>query len=113
MCIDIVNILRFHPGIMERSPHHIFGAQPFGMGCCYMISVCRGAATDDFTIDPGAPGPGMFELLQNEYPCCLAHHKAVPVLVVGPAGCSKIVVAFAERLHRVESAYTGFADNCL
>jgi hypothetical protein len=32
VCIDIVDVGRFQPGIGEGGHHDIFGAQPFGMG---------------------------------------------------------------------------------
>ena len=96
--VDIVDVARLHPRLLERHPHRDLGALALGMRRGDVIGVARQAVADDLGIDFRAACLGVLIFLEHHHARALAHDKAVAALVVGAAGLLRPVVeAHVER----------------
>ena len=46
-----------------------------------MVCVSAHTETDDFSVDPGATGLGVFIFFQNQYAGTFTQNKTIPVLI--------------------------------
>ena len=53
----------------------------------------------------------MFQFFHYDDAGSFSHYKSIPVFIIRAAGCFRIIISFAQGFHRIESAYTCFADN--
>ena len=78
-----------------------------------MVCVGRHAVPDDFRIDGRAATLRVLELLEDDHTRALADDEAVAVLVEGPAGARRLVVARRQRPELAEPADTHRRDRRL
>ena len=100
MGVDVVDLVRRCPCVLQREPHGVLSADAIGCGRCDVIGVARQAAPHDFPVDGRTPSLGVVEALEDESSRALSHQEAVPVRVEGAARPLRIVVARGHRLHR-------------
>src|SRR5690606_21730046 len=78
-----------------------------------VMRICSCTTTHEFTINLSTSRLRMLECFKHDHARCFTHHESIPVLVVGTARCSRVIISLAHRLHRIESAHTCFADHSL
>ena len=113
MGIDIIDIGWFHTCVFQCRVHHILGAKAFGMRGSNMMCIGCCSATGDLAINFCSSLYSMLQVLEHHYASGLTHNEAIAVLVIRPAGCFGIFIAFTERLHGIEPTYSCFADHTL
>ena len=70
-----------------------------------MVGISRIAIADDLAIDFCVAGPGVFEFLEQQHACALAHDESIALPVKRPGGVLGIVVARGECLHCRKAAH--------
>ncbi len=104
MRVDVVDLLRVQPGVLERHLHAARG--PFAAGCRrgHVVRVGRVAVAKQLAIDACAPRFGMFEFFQHDHRRALAHHEAIAAEVEGSGRPLRLVIPRAHGLHCAKTA---------
>ena len=101
MCIDIVDVLGTQPCIIECQLHALCLILAVRRRARDMIAVRVRAVADKLCVDMRTARLGVFERLEHDQPCALAHDEPRAVLVKGTRSVRRIVIVIrAERLHR-------------
>mgnify|MGYP004161485785 CR=1 FL=1 len=81
MGVDAVHIFHVAARLLQSKGHG--PASPFAIFIrgSDVPSVTRDPATQDLRMDPGTPGFGMRQTLQNQYGSTFSHHKSVTVSI--------------------------------
>ncbi len=96
MAVDQVDLLRVQAGGVQGVLYGLRGAPGVGVGGHQVMGVGGQAVAGQLGVDPGSPAPGMLQLLQAEHTGPFAEHEAVPVLVEGPGGGLRRIVALRQ-----------------
>ena len=104
VCVDVVDLFRHNARLPDRHRHHTARAVGILRRRCHMVGIAGEAVADDLRIDVRAAPPGELQFLENHHAGALADDEAVAILVEGPAGVRRIVVACGERPHRGKPA---------
>ena len=108
--IHIIHLLRIQSGIVQGHIESTSGAFPAGRRRSNVISITRGAVTDQLGQDRRTAPLGVFEFFQDQDAGAFRHHKPVTVLVERTAGMERIVVTLAHGLFRAETGKTETGD---
>ena len=81
---------------MQGQLHGPDGADAFGMRGGDVVGVGRAAGAEELGVDRGAALAGVFVFFEDDDAGPFAEDEAVAVLVEGPAGRLRVVVALGE-----------------
>jgi len=104
--IDIVNVFRFHAGIVQGVFHHGCRSQSIGMGCSHVMSVGRHTHTDNFGIDFRSTSLGVIQFFQDEASATLGHDETVAAFAERSRGGRWVIVAGGDGVQGVETTHT-------
>src|SRR5690606_34714561 len=85
MAADVPVCGPVEPAVLDRGLHRPAGAAASGGGHRDVVRVPAAAVPDEFGVAASAARPGVFELLSDDDPTALLHHKAVAIFVKGTA----------------------------
>ena len=111
--VDVVDLFGRDAGIAQGVAHHEHHAAAAGVGRGDVVGIRRHAAADELGVHFCAPRLGVLVFFEHQRAGPFAEHEAVAVLVVGPRGRGRVVVALAHGLESVEAAHARFGDGCL
>ena len=112
MGVDVAHLLRRHPGVGEGHGHGPGALSAAGGGGGDVVGVAGGAVAHHLAQDPGAPGPGVLQLLQHQDAGALAHDEAAAAGVKGDGGGGGVVPG-VEGVHGGEAAHGQLGDHSL
>ena len=78
-----------------------------------MVGVGRNGVASELGVDVAPSAPRVLELLQHDDARPFAQDEAVPLLVEGPTGFRRSVVADRQRPERAEARDHEWGDDCL
>ena len=110
MYIDVVNIFRGEPCILECIGHHQLSTQPIRVSSREVVSISREAGTYELSVDVCTTSDGVLELLDDEASSTFGHDEAITRSAEGARSTLRIVIASGEGIHRIESTDTCSAD---
>ena len=108
MGVDVVDFVRGHPRIGQRQAHR--PGVPVGRGRRGVIGVGGRPIASQLGVDMAAPAPCVLELLQDQDSGSFAQNETVSVLVEGPTGLGRSVVAYRQGSERAEARHHKRAD---
>jgi len=92
---DQVDLIGCEPGVGKSLPDSQRDARALGVRLRPTVCVAACPEAGDLTVDAGAAGPGVFEILQDQQAAAFADGDAVPIGVKRPARPRRFVVVFA------------------
>ena len=91
--VDVLDVVGVERASLRASCAWPGGAAAFGCGRGDVVGVGRAAAAEQLGVDAGAARAGVLEFFEDEDAGPFAEDEAVAVLVEGPAGALRVVVA--------------------
>ena len=114
MRVDVIDILRLKPSILQRRPHRAFATFAVFRRGRDVMRVARQAIAQHFGIDLGTARLGVLVFFQDHDARALTHDETVTVHIIGAAGFLGVVAAFGrQRLAGVETRHADLTDRRL
>ena len=104
MDIDVIDLFGLDFGIPQGILHDQCGPVPFRMGSCQVMSICRQASSNDFSIYFCTSFPGVLKLFKNQTTTPLSNDKTIPGYVEGPGCTFEILIVGGESLHGIKTS---------
>ena len=101
--IDVVDLVGVDAGIDQRGGHGT--ARSVDVGRRHVVGIGAHTKTGELGVNLGATRLGMLILLEHQHTGTFTKHKAVTVLVPGPGGGLRVIVAGRQGAQRRETAH--------
>eukprot|EP01022_Parablepharisma_sp_SALTPOND_P036185 TRINITY_DN979_c0_g7_i1.p1 TRINITY_DN979_c0_g7~~TRINITY_DN979_c0_g7_i1.p1 ORF type:complete len:1344 (+),score=262.78 TRINITY_DN979_c0_g7_i1:3504-7535(+) len=102
--VQILHFIRIDTGIAQCIEHA--ATRTIQVGCSHVVSITAHAEAQQFSIDLGTTGLGVFVLFEHHHAGALAQHETIAILVPGTGGGCGVVVAGRQGAGRRETTNT-------
>src|SRR5215203_693512 len=105
MRVDVADLVRRDPSILDRPFHHADGAGPGFIRHCHVKRVAAHSITDDFREYVCPARLCKLQLFENEDSCSLAYYESVTFQIERPRSTLRIIVPSRKGTHRSKARH--------